>query len=101
MGIGPLGIWEILVIVGVALLIFGPAKLPEIARGVGKAVKSFRDVKDEVTGAVLDDEPRAEGKSADRTTSTRPQQTEQPTEASAKPAESPEVEGEGKPQGPS
>lgn len=56
MRFGPLGIWEILVIVGVALLIFGPTQLPKIARGVGKAFKSAKDFKDEMTGAVLDDE---------------------------------------------
>lgn len=56
MGLGPVGVWEILVIVGVALLIFGPTQLPKIARGVGKAVRSFRDVKDEVTGIVRDDD---------------------------------------------
>lgn len=53
---GPIGIWEIVVIVGVALLIFGPSQLPKLARGAGKALKSVRDLKDEVTGAVLDDE---------------------------------------------
>jgi len=79
MGLGPLGIWEILVIVGVALLIFGPAKLPDIARGVGKAFKSFKDVKDEVTGAVLDDGPRASEKSAEPTRPTRPKKLEEPT----------------------
>ena len=56
MRVGPVGIWEIVVIVGVALLIFGPSQLPKLARGVGKAVKTARDLKDEVTGAVLDDE---------------------------------------------
>lgn len=56
MRIGPLGIWEIILIVGVALLIFGPVQLPKIARGVGKAVRSARDLKDEVTGVVIDDE---------------------------------------------
>lgn len=57
MGFGPLGIWEIIAIVGVALLIFGPARLPEIARGVGKAIRSVKNVKDEITGVVLDEEP--------------------------------------------
>lgn len=36
---GPL---EIVVILVVALLVFGPNKLPEIGRQVGKAVKEFR-----------------------------------------------------------
>ena len=39
---GSLGFPELLVIVGVALLIFGPKKMPEIGRSVGKALGEFR-----------------------------------------------------------
>ena len=56
MRFGPVGIWEIVVIVAVVLLIFGPAMLPKLARGAGKAVKTAQDLKDEITGVVLDDE---------------------------------------------
>lgn len=59
---GPVGIWEIVVIVVVVLLIFGPSLLPKLARNAGKAVKTARDVKDEVTGAVLDDEDSSASK---------------------------------------
>jgi sec-independent protein translocase protein TatA len=31
------------VIMIIALLIFGPSKLPEIGKGLGKAIRSFRD----------------------------------------------------------
>ncbi|KAF3774022.1 Sec-independent translocase protein [Nymphaea thermarum] len=37
-----LGVPELAVIVGVAALVFGPKKLPEIGRGIGKTVKSFQ-----------------------------------------------------------
>ncbi|XAR63596.1 hypothetical protein NMG60_11023595 [Bertholletia excelsa] len=37
-----LGVPELVVIVGVAALVFGPKKLPEIGRSVGKTVKSFQ-----------------------------------------------------------
>ncbi|MCW5849524.1 MAG: twin-arginine translocase TatA/TatE family subunit [Anaerolineae bacterium] len=33
---------EILLIVIVALLIFGPKRLPELARGMGEAIREFR-----------------------------------------------------------
>ncbi|MFC2171171.1 Sec-independent protein translocase protein TatB [Acidobacteriota bacterium] len=44
MGVGPLGLWEILIIVAVALIVFGPKKLPEVGRTVGKALSMFRKV---------------------------------------------------------
>ncbi len=39
---GPLGLPEILFILVVALLVFGPRRLPEIGRGIGKALGEFR-----------------------------------------------------------
>lgn len=42
MGIGPFGFWEILVIAALVLLLFGPKKLPELARGLASAVREFR-----------------------------------------------------------
>jgi sec-independent protein translocase protein TatA len=38
-----LGTWEIIVIVLVVLLLFGGKKIPELMRGIGKGVKSFKD----------------------------------------------------------
>ena len=39
---GNLGMMEILVIAVVALLVFGPERLPELARNAGKAMARFR-----------------------------------------------------------
>jgi TatA/E family protein of Tat protein translocase len=56
MRIGPLGIWELLVILVVVLLVVGPSRLPQMAQGVGQAVREFRkgvkDMKDEFVGEV-------------------------------------------------
>lgn len=41
--LGSLGLQEILVIVLVVLLLFGGKKIPELMRGLGKGVKSFKD----------------------------------------------------------
>jgi len=40
--IGPFGIWEILIILALVLMLFGPRKLPELARGIGQAINEFR-----------------------------------------------------------
>jgi sec-independent protein translocase protein TatA len=40
-----LGVPEMVVIAGVAALLFGPKQLPEIGRSVGKTVKSFQQVR--------------------------------------------------------
>jgi Tat protein translocase TatB subunit len=47
MNIGPA---EILVILFVALLVFGPHRLPEVARQVGGAMRQLRQIQDTVRG---------------------------------------------------
>lgn len=43
MEIGSLGVPELLIILVVVLLLFGPRRLPEVARGLGQAVRGFRE----------------------------------------------------------
>jgi sec-independent protein translocase protein TatA len=38
-GIGP---WELILILGIALVIFGPGKLPEVGKSLGKGLKEFK-----------------------------------------------------------
>jgi len=40
--VGSLGFSEMLVVVVIALLVFGPDRLPELARNAGKAIARFR-----------------------------------------------------------
>ena len=53
-----LGPAEILVVLVVALLVFGPSKMPEMARQAGRAFKEFRRVqqhlRSEISGAMSD-----------------------------------------------
>ncbi len=35
--------WHLIVILGVALLVFGPSRLPEIGQAIGKSIREFRD----------------------------------------------------------
>ncbi len=44
-----LGTGEIIIIVFVILLLFGGRKIPELMRGLGKGVKSFREGMNEIT----------------------------------------------------
>jgi len=48
MFLGNLGTGEILVIALIVLLLFGGKKIPELMRGIGKGVKSFKDGLNEV-----------------------------------------------------
>jgi sec-independent protein translocase protein TatA len=54
----PFGIawWEILLILLLVLLVFGPKRLPEMGRSLGKG---FREFKDSITGEGKDDAPDA------------------------------------------
>ena len=50
-----IGIWEILILLLVVLLVFGPKRLPEMGRSLGKGMREF---KDSISGNDVDDEPR-------------------------------------------
>jgi sec-independent protein translocase protein TatA len=39
---GKLGIPELLLLLGIALLIFGPGKLADFGKGLGEGIKNFR-----------------------------------------------------------
>jgi sec-independent protein translocase protein TatA len=55
-----IGLPELVVVLVLALLVFGAGKLPEIGRGLGKAVKEFKAVGKELTGgrgSALQDTP--------------------------------------------
>lgn len=40
---GPIGIWELLIILFIIILIFGATRLPQIGGGIGKGIKNFKD----------------------------------------------------------
>ncbi len=45
--------WDWLVIIAVALIVFGPKRIPEIARVLGKGIREFKEAfKDSVTDEV-------------------------------------------------
>ena len=50
-----LGMQEILVIALIILLLFGGKKIPELMKGLGKGVKSFKEGMNEVTDITKDE----------------------------------------------
>jgi sec-independent protein translocase protein TatA len=56
---GSLGFPELLVIFIIALIVFGPRKLPELGRSLGKSLAEFRRASNQLRSA-LDEEVRVE-----------------------------------------
>lgn len=57
-----LGTMEIVIIVAVVLLIFGPSKLPQLGEGIGKMLRGFKKemkaIDDDKAKAASSDEPK-------------------------------------------
>ena len=49
---GGLGMSELLVILGIAVLLFGARRIPEIAKSLGKGIKEFKKAGEEITNGV-------------------------------------------------
>ena len=52
--LGVLGPWEIVISALVILLLFGGKKIPELMRGLGKGVRSFKDGMSDVEKQIND-----------------------------------------------
>lgn len=62
---GKIGMGELLLILGIVLLVFGPTKLPALAKSMGQAVREFRKGTQDVTDSIeklanepIDTEPK-------------------------------------------
>ena len=54
--LGMIGPWQIVLIVVLALLLFGGKKIPELMRGLGSGIKEFKDAsKDDTTDNNVED----------------------------------------------
>jgi TatA/E family protein of Tat protein translocase len=56
---GPIGFPELIIIFIVALIVFGPRKLPELGRSLGKSLAEFKRASNELR-STLEDEIRQE-----------------------------------------
>ena len=61
MRVGPFGIWELLIVLGIILLVFGARRLPEIGSSLGRGIRTFKTA---VTGE--DEKGEQEGQTAGR-----------------------------------
>ncbi len=48
-----IGTQEIIIVLVVALLIFGPERIPEIAKNIGKGIRALRDTTTEVKNEIM------------------------------------------------
>ncbi len=61
---GSFGAGEVIVIALIVLLLFGGKKIPELMKGIGKGVKSFKDgvkgIEDDINNDIADDDKNRE-----------------------------------------
>jgi len=77
-----IGATEIILICAVILLIFGGKKLPELMRGVGKGVKSFKEGMNEPSEDEMERrvQEEVERRAAEREAQAQAQHTDKPAE---------------------
>lgn len=68
---GPIGVPELILIFVVALIVFGPRKLPELGKSLGKSIAEFKRASNDLR-STLDEEIRLEER---RTPTATPAQT--------------------------
>ena len=56
--LGNIGTGEIILIALVVLLLYGGKKIPELMKGIGKGVKSFKDGMNEIEKDITEDTPK-------------------------------------------
>lgn len=60
MGLGSIGVPSLILILVVALLIFGPSKLPEIGKAFGETLKGFKEATNSLMSDDDDDKDKKE-----------------------------------------
>lgn len=53
---GKIGPTELIIILVVILMIFGPSKLPEIGKSIGKSIKEFKKASKDIQDSITDEE---------------------------------------------
>ena len=82
---GPIGMPEMVVIAVIALIIFGPRKLPELGKSLGKSIAEFKRASNELKNT-LEDEIRTEELNEARKSAQIPPAASVPLSTPASPA---------------
>jgi sec-independent protein translocase protein TatA len=89
---GPIGFPELLIILVVALIVFGPRKLPELGRSLGKSLSEFKRASNELRSTLeeevrLDEQkPRVQAPQSPGTPDASATRTEAPVASEPPPA---------------
>jgi len=62
---GNLGVPELLVIMGIALLVFGAKRLPEIGSSLGKGIREFKSSIKDMKNAIEEDDDTSSSRQLD------------------------------------
>jgi sec-independent protein translocase protein TatA len=79
-----LGVPELAVIAGVAALLFGPKKLPEIGKSIGKTVKSFQQAAKEFESELKTEPEESVAESSQVATSNKEEEKKTEVSSSSK-----------------
>jgi sec-independent protein translocase protein TatA len=90
---GPIGMPELIIIFVIALIVFGPRKLPQLGKSLGKSLAEFKRASNDLR-STLEDEIRTEETRKDTT-----EANDGPSKSATEPAPDP-ADGEKASQGP-
>ena len=62
---GPIGAWEIVLILLIVVFLFGARRIPEIARGLGEGIRGFRTSLKGDSAESKDSETNSDGEGQD------------------------------------
>lgn len=77
-----IGVPELMIILVIGLIVFGPGKLPEIGRALGKSINEFKKMSSAIS---LDTPPAQANRPAPAPAKAAPSETETPAEKKSEP----------------
>ncbi len=85
---GPIGMPELIIIFVIALIVFGPRKLPQLGKSLGRSLAEFKRASNDLR-STLEDEIRVE-----ETREATPDKNTSPSDTAEKPSKEPNEGGE-------